>query len=412
MKTMYKLALLALAAAALFSCQRKDVLDGVKGRDAVQFTVASGDFSFATKATESALENNDKVRIVAGAPINASSVATVNGTTLTLDTPIYWNADQEESTTFVGIYQKGDPVSAVTSLTYDLLDGGQHAYEYHNLFMAATRTVAPEQTVALEFKHPFSKMTVSITNNLVDDAVTKVEIKDVVMKGTVDLAAATLVPDNQKKSFEAYKLADNSYAAIIMPQTAKPAIVVTTASGKSFNFVLAADFTFVAGKAYSAALTLNPGETPPDHGAEVAFSFTVVAWADGGALEYTLGEAEAPCWGVIGTINNSDWSEDFPMTQTHTGNEAWEGTWEADINYKSGDKFKLRWNKDENWEKQAGMSGEKDANEQYVVNSIGLGMSGLWATGNQDIVLNVEDGSYHLVFEYDGYKLTVTKNAE
>ena len=407
---MRKVFIIALAAAALLSCQRKDVLDGVKSRNAVQFTVSSGDFSFTTKATESALENNDKVRIVAGAPINASSVATVNGTALTLDTPIYWNADQQQSTTFVGIYQKGEPLSAVTSLTYDLLDGGTHAYEYHNLFMAATRTVAPEQTVSLEFKHPFSKMTVSITNNLVDDAVSKVEIKEIVMKATVDIAEESLVLDSQKKSFEAYKLGDNSYAAIVMPQTAKPSIVVTTASGKVFNFVLSADFTFVAGKAYSAALTLTPGETPPDHGAEVAFSFTVVGWADGGALDYTLGEAEAPAWGIVGTVNNSDWSEDFPMTQTHAGNEAWEGTWEADINYKAGDKFKLRWNKD--WEKEAGMNGEKDANEQYVVSSIGLGTSDLWGSGNQDIVLDVEDGSYHLVFVYDGYKLTVTKNAE
>ena len=92
-------ALVALAAAALLSCEKKDNIENRVQRE-VRFTTSVGSYSIATKATDAALENGDKVRIVAGTPINATAVGTVSGTSLTLDTPIYWNADQTESTTF------------------------------------------------------------------------------------------------------------------------------------------------------------------------------------------------------------------------------------------------------------------------------------------------------------------------
>lgn len=389
--------LLAIVA-ALCSCS-KNGTPGKAGQ--VRFSASVGSFAI-TRATESALEDGDKVRIIAGSPINASAVGTVAGTSLTLDSPIYWNEGQSESTTFAAIYQKGEVAGASTGIAYNLLYEGSHAYEYHNLFMTATRTAAPEQTVALEFRHPFSKMTISITNNLTANAVSKVEVKDMVMEGTLDVAEGTLALGSSKVSFEATKIADNSYAAVVMPQTATPSIVVTVTGGTSYTFVLGGAFTFEPGFSYNAALTLNQSTEPP-HGDAAAFSFTVTPWQDGGELGYTLGDSYTPSWGVIGTVNGSDWSEDFPMTQTATGDEPFKGTWEADITYEPGNAFKLRWNKD--WEIQAGMS----TSEGYEY--VGLGVNGLWGSNNTDIVLAPgESGSFHLSFVYDGYWLTVTKN--
>ena len=385
--------------AALCSCSKSGTAPGKAGQ--VRFSASVGSFAF-TRATESALEDGDRVRIIAGSPINASAIGTVTGTSLTLDSPIYWNEGQSESTTFAAIYQKGEVAGASTSIAYNLLYEGSHAYEYHNLFMTATRTAAPEQTVALEFRHPFSKMTIAITNNLPAATVSKVEVKDMVMEGTLDVAEGTLALGSSKVSFEAAKIADNSYAAVAMPQTATPSIVVTVTGGTSYTFVLASAFTFEPGFAYNAALTLNPS-SEPSHGEAASFSFTVTPWQDGGELGYTLSDSYTPSWGVVGTVNGSDWSEDFPMTQTATGDEPFKGTWEADITYESGNAFKLRWNKD--WEIQAGMSTAEGY--EYV----GLGVNGLWGSNNTDIVLAPgESGSYHLSFVYDGYWLTVTKN--
>ena len=154
--------LLAIVA-ALCSCSKSGTAPGKAGQ--VRFSASVGSFA-PTRATESALEDGDRVRIIAGSPINASAIGTVAGTSLTLDSPIYWNEGQSESTTFAAIYRKGEVAGASTSIAYNLLYEGNHVYEYHNLFMTATRTAAPEQAVALEFRHPFSKMTIAITNNL------------------------------------------------------------------------------------------------------------------------------------------------------------------------------------------------------------------------------------------------------
>ena len=390
--------LLAIAT-ALCSCSKSGTAPGKAGQ--VRFSASVGSFAI-TRATESALEDGDRVRIIAGSPINASAVGTVAGTSLTLDTPIYWNEGQSESTTFAAIYQKGEVAGATTSIAYNLLYEGSHAYEYHNLFMTATRTAAPEQAVALEFRHPFSKMTIAITNNLPETTVSKVEVKDMIMEGTLDVAEGTLAPGSSKVSFEATKIADGNYAAVVMPQTATPSIVVTVTGGTSYTFVLASAFTFEPGFAYNAALTLNPSSEPP-HGDAAAFSFTVTPWEDGGELDYTLSDSYTPSWGVVGTVNDSDWSEDFPMTQTATGDEPYMGTWEADISYAPGDKFKLRWNRDPKWTMQAGMPN----NVAYL----NLGVNDLWGSNNEDIVLAPgESGSYHLSFVYVGHLLTITKN--
>lgn len=399
MKALRLIAFCAIAAAFLCACSKNGSAPGKAGE--VRFSASVGSFAFS-RATESALENGDKVRIIAGSPINTSAVGTVEGTALTLDSPIYWNEGQSESTTFCAIYNKDDVAAANASVEYNLLYEGNHAYEYHNLYMTATRTAAPESPVVLEFRHPFSKITISITNNLAGDAVTGVRITDMVMEGTLNIAEGSISLGSDKVSFSAANLSESVYAAVVMPQTATPAIVVTVASGTSYTFVLPGAFTFAPGYAYNAALTLNPSSTP-SHGEAASFSFTVTPWQDGGELGYTLSDSYTPSWGVIGTVNGSDWSEDFPMTQTATGDEPFKGTWEADINYVPGNVFKLRWNKD--WEIQAGMP----TTEGYEY--VGLGVSGLWGSNNADIVIGTaEAGSYHLSFVYDGYWLTVTKN--
>ena len=388
----------------LCGCQRESVQVS-KDFGPVRFQMDESTYSFTTKATENGLENGDKVQILAGAPINAASEATVGSDAkLTLTTPIYWAKDQTVSTNFVAIYPGQSQTTAVYD-NYSLMGDPVQDYNYHNLFMAASKTAAPGNVVALTFKHPFSKILVNITNQLNADPVSKVTVKGVVMDGALNLQEETVTLATELKDADAVKLEDNKYALIVMPQTASPSLVVTTESGKTFKFVLAQAVEFKAGTYSSASLTLKESTTPPDpqHGDAVSFSFEVAPWAEGDALEYGDGAEYTPSWAVCGKLNGAeDWVDDaIVMTQTATGTEAWEGTWEADIDYKAGDTFKLRWNCD--WAKQAGMSGE--------VESIGLGESGLWGEGNKDIVFDntVEDGAYHLVFVYDGYKLTVTK---
>ena len=411
MKKYFIFALAALAAAfVLPSCSKSESPVPARGSK-VNFVASVNDYSF-TRATETSLETGDKIRIIAGAPINASATATVTDTGLELSSPIYWNKDQTEKTGFVAIYPDEDQTSPVVD-DYDLYYGGSHDYEYHNLYMSATKQdVTPGTTVDLTFRHPFSKIVVNVTNNLEDEEVTGVSVNGVKMNGKLDLSAATVDLSNASdKDVPATRTGEGSYALIVMPQTATPSIVVTTDKA-SYKFVLSSAFQFKAGAAATAALTLNPTTTPITTGEAVVFSFAVTGWENGGTLDYAVYE---PKWIVFGSYDGEAWSEIVAMTQTTAGTEPYEGVWEADINYAKGFLFKLSY---DNWAKEAGM--DKDW-KYFGVGQDNLGLLGN-SSENADIVLGTgydeetdtvtcpEAGSYHLSFTYDGYILKVTKN--
>ena len=272
---MKRILVIFLAVAILLpSCTKKKKVIGPESGKDVEFTAAVENYS-TTKATESAFNAGDLVRIIAGYPINQTTVGSISGARVFLREPLRWRVRQTEPTTFTAVYQTGDAVQDTPSFIYDLLSGGKHDYEAHRLFLSAVYTATPSDPVNFKFKHPFSKVVLNITN---DVAISKVEIQNMVMKGTVNMEDQTLEISKSKESFEAYKLSAHSYAAVVMPQAADPVMVVTTSGGKAYNCKLDSPITFEAGYAYSADLTLTADET--------TFSFTVVPWADGGALDY------------------------------------------------------------------------------------------------------------------------------
>ncbi|MBO4605721.1 MAG: fimbrillin family protein [Bacteroidales bacterium] len=269
-----------LALAALFSCSRKVTVIIPVNPDEVKFTASVE--TYTTKATDSAFEDGDKVSIAAGNPINETTVGTISGTEISIEEPIYWTKDQTASTTFVAVYQAGGVAEPSANLSYDLLKGGRHDYAAHNLFMVAARTAAPRTQVNLKFKHPFAKVGFVIHNQL-DEAISKVEIKGVVMDARLDIKEEKVVLGTTTKTFEPVKLADDSYAAVIMPQTATMSVVVTAASGTTYTFEQQAGFVYAPGTAYSTEITVDKKSSGP-----VAFEFTVVPWSSGGSLDYEL----------------------------------------------------------------------------------------------------------------------------
>lgn len=400
--------------AMVCGCQREDLGTKVKDYGQVTFRIEEGSYSFATKATESALENGDKVQILAGAPINAASEATVSdGNKLVLANPIYWVKNQTATTKFVAIYPGQSQTTTVID-NYKLIDElGVHNYEYHNLFMAASATGTPGNTVELNFKHPFSKILINITNQLNSDPVSSVSVNGIIMDAALNLEAGTVSLEGRTPvNANAVELQTNNYALIVMPQTATPSLVVNTESGKSFKFVLSQAFEFKAGTYSTANLTISDGSTP-DHGEAVAFSFQVTPWADGGGLNYS---ALVKKWFVYGGAPEQAWSDVVALERTEEGTEDWEGTWEGDFNYVAGFKFKLRWGSDnQDWSRQAGMNPEW----KYYGTGDSEKESYLWGEGGNDIVLGTdykdeavvypEAGVYHVKFVHDGYKLFVTK---
>jgi|LSQX01.3.fsa_nt_gb hypothetical protein len=290
MKLIHKIALIALVAAALSSCCKKH---SAKPPEKVQFTASVKSYS-TTSGTEegTVLGSGEKVRIMAGSPIDASAVGTVSGTALLAEPPVYWVKSQKESTTFAAVYRKGTVPEATTSINCNLLNGGVHDFERYDKFLTAVSTEAPGETVVFEFSHPFCKISVNVSDQLPDDTISKVEIKGLVMEGTIDVIAGSVTLGTAKKSFLLSKLSEGRFAAAVMPQEASPTIVISTTKGVTYSYASSSETAFVPGFAYSADFTIGP-ETEPDHGDAVKFSFIISPWEYGPPIESSFSESDS-----------------------------------------------------------------------------------------------------------------------
>lgn len=409
---MKKLFAFAIGVIAIAACNKQ--ADPVAVPETpIRFSVQQSNLFSFTKATEAALGDDDAIQIIAGAPISAASKATVAGANLTLETPMYWGKGQVDATTFVAIYPYTSSTS--TSVNYDLNFGGNHDFNYHKLYLVAKASSAPtDDKVALNFRHPFSKVLINVTSKLGSDAVASVELKGVKMEGVLDLVAESVNIENVEASnVTASKLSDTQWGAIIMPQEAQPQLVITTELGSVYTFNMGAAFNFEAGKVATAAVTLEgQGGGGDEQGNATSFSFTVTDWA---AAEGTPGFEDGTIamgsyWYVLGTVYQEDntvgpWAKDFPMT--YKGKSGDDEIWEITVNYdetmataEAGPGFKLR--------RYASTTENKWA-VQY----------GMWASDPSDVIdiqysydlANATDGNKDIRFSEAGrYTLTLTGN--
>ena len=120
-------------------------------------------------------------------------------------------------------------------------------------------------------------------------------------------------------------------------------------------------------------------------------------------------------WSIIGTINGTDWNQDFYLTQTASGTNDWEGTWEGDFTYATGNVFKLRFNNA--WTRQAGMRPTWNYYQLGDFTPADAAEHGwTWNEGGIDFVLSSSSesyvaptpGDYHVVFNGNTYQMTVT----
>lgn len=403
----YTLGLLALAAC------NKEAAEIEVPASQIRFSL-SGEFSF-TKATEATFEDNDEIQIIAGAPVNAATKATVDGTALNLTSALYWGQGQTTSTDFVAIYPYTS--STETTVNYDLLYGGTHDYDYHKLYMIAKASSAPtEDAIALPFKHPFSKVLVDITNNLGSDAVASVVFEGVKMQGALDLVAGTVdITGAEAVNAPAAAIDATHYGLIVMPQTAQPRLVVTTTLGSTYTYTLPAAFNFEAGKVATAAITLEgQGGSGDAHGGAISFGFSVTDWSaaaeNPGFNEPAISMGNY--WYAVGCLYDDDdeiepWTVDFPMN--YGGLVDSKEVWTLTINYdesmtdqevSKGFKFRryASTTADENkWDTQYGMWADDANTNMNIEFDYGL------ATAT--------DGNKNIRFETAGnYTLTLTGN--
>ena len=328
------LLILFAAAAALVACNKEANVKDASSRE-IRFTTNLNTYSVKAAVEENVLES---VKIIAGAPINTTVSATPTQTdlagTLTTSPVLYWGVGQNESTKFVAI--TGGQENVVVN-EYNMLDMG-YSYAYCSKLMSAVATVAPENTVELSFEHIFSKVVINITNNLGSDEVASVAFNKVAAQAKIDFEHRTFENlGEQTASLPANEItANQKYAVVIIPQTARPEIVVTTQKGAVYTFTVNADFTFQRAKTATVELTLNPSSSAGTRAQVGVMNFVVVDWqADNTAMsgEGTLNQDAY--WHIFGKVySEADktnkpgaWEKRYPLAYNV------DGKWEITINY-------------------------------------------------------------------------------
>lgn len=416
---MKKLIFSLFAVAALLCACNKDetVKAPVQGDRLVKFSVSN---LYSFKSTVAINDDGASQVGIYAADLSANNVpAAVSGTALNPTTPIYWGIGQTAASLFAARYPYASGAGISDGYDIPVDQTSADTFTYQDNVVIASKSASPaDASVAFEFSHPFAKVVVNVTNNLDADKVASVQIKDVNYKVTklLDLTASPVAPvynTEDKTDITMFQVTENAkFAAVITPQVSRPTLVVTTEQGSVYNFVLAADFTFVAGKVATADITIqNSGsQGGGDHGDAAAFSFSLIDWA-AADTNPSFGAGDATIsnnyWHVTGCVYDDDntvdpWTVDFPMT--FKGGDKWEIT----INYDeamsasdNGKGFKFHKLGADPWAVQLGMwtGGSDYMDIAYDYN--------LTATNNQNIRFD-SAGNYTLVLE--GVNLKVTKN--
>lgn len=387
---MKKLFILPLALLTLFACQRNEN-PVVKGDGSpVQFT-ASVSGTYDLKSVSKADLDGRKVRIAADATLEyATSEATVDGSSLVLANTIRWNVDQTDPTTFVGIYQNTEnelqesiapSAPEYLKVEYNMVNGDQYNYDYHEAYLTAKATANPGEVVPLVFKHPFSKVIVNVTNEIASAEVSAVVLRDVVLAGTLNLASETIESPAAPDRVAMVKPGTTDvFEAVIMPVQAQPVIAITVGE-HTYAFALNAAVAFAANKSYTASITIK--DTTPVVGDPVSFTFDVQDWEASNTAIVT--QDVTGKWTVFGKFGEAGWAD---IVMEDKGNYVWEKT----IEYAVGDEFRFRYSGDSHY--QWGMWAS-DQNE-YVDPAFSYGMA------------NPGNGLKNIKFENAGtYKLSI-----
>ncbi|MBQ4285083.1 MAG: fimbrillin family protein [Bacteroidales bacterium] len=384
----------AIAALALVSCQKTAQVVGE--RQAVKFSMQNiGTYTMKSVAiTET--EGLSQVGIFS-ADLGADNVAaTISGSSLTPATPIYWELGQasDADKTFVAYYPyaAGRAVNSAAFLPPYNQDSGEVDYTAYDNFVTARVEACPDDNaVNFAFTHPYAKMIVNITNNLGEDAVTGVKVSGTKLAQAIDISTSSVSITLANEAADVYlkPVAENKYEMILPPQNASPVITVTTTTSSTYVFNINSAYTFTAGGAAQANITLANSASSGEGRQNVSMGVDLTSAAWGNAVEaaFTQDDANSSinCWYLVGTFGDENFGTDHPMTYNGVNNGYEE--WVVTFDYTAGVEFKFRQNKE--WTNNFG-GGALAAGDNNAV--AGGENNTLPEAGNYTIYLKLKNG--------------------
>lgn len=236
--------------------------------------------SVSSRATDLAFEVGDKIGLyvvnhnadgsAAALKVSGNHVDNMQYTcnsTWTPATQTYW-IDNSTHADFYLYYPYTSSITSIDAMPYSVKANQSQLSDYKagDLMIGKTMDVAPTQlSVKIEAKHVMSQMTINLvagngfTDATLAAAKISVKVNKLKTKATANLATGAVTAIGDEADIIPYKVANNSYKAIVVPQLVGEGNLITiNVDGRDFNLPKTSNFTgFEAGKKHNFNVTLS-----------------------------------------------------------------------------------------------------------------------------------------------------------
>lgn len=270
---MKKILTIAAAAVVLAACSKSEGGSSDLMRVTIDPTI--------TRATEVDFEDKDEIglTITTSKETFADNVKFVfdgANKVFTADAGMLWYEDVNEKSTLFAYYPYSAANASEFTVAADQNGDGYGASD----FMSASKTgVLPtKNAVNMTFRHKMARLILNVTNET-DFKVSKIVVKNTVGTAVIDAEANAIAAktDGAALDITARQVTeDQKYYALVVPQSAKIQVAVTTAEGeRSQGFT---ETLLESGKSYELSVRVMPKEMT------VSISGPIDAWEDGGEI--------------------------------------------------------------------------------------------------------------------------------
>lgn len=271
-KSLFIPALIALLTGV--SCQ---VLEDPSGKDdsllkEIVITGTVGDF---TKVSEAGFDNGDVAGLSIGQPVGASNVPiTYAGGSFTPSYTLYWAQGQanDQKADFAATfpYQQDANLLEGFSFTVKTDQSADGAVAASDLLVAHTQASPADQTVKLSFGHALSRILFDIDATDTGAGIQSVVLEGVQTSANVNILRGSAVATGEASVVKAGR-DGNFLVAVVAPQTASPAVLITTDKGKQLRYVPDEPLGLVPGKQIVARIVI-------ENDAVVSFVADITPW--------------------------------------------------------------------------------------------------------------------------------------
>ena len=358
----------------------------------LQFTASVG--TYQVKATDTAFETGDAIGLYAYSPIDANNMRLEwSGNSFKPESPIMWVPGMELPYMHAYYPYRSSGLDYTDEFRVQS-DQSTHAGFTASDFMYGQPAEGSEGgTVNLVFEHRFSKLVMYLDSAL-DEPIQDVYLSNVYGVAKFYNSADALFgyyTIGNTGTIKTGKVMDATgavaWAVIVPAQYCQPRIIVTTESGKQYNFDTASSISFDAGCSYKARLSIDDSSEYTD------FTTEVTEWTSNSDIAFRVYRE----WGIVGSF--SGWMDDYSIGYDY------DTTIDAMFEYYAGQAFKFRWVGDWSfnygigeWTEEGSMAGEGTYDLVHGGGNILLPVSGIW---NVSLDLLNERVTFTLLQEYE-----------